>query len=129
VSAQFDIMATLAEITGSKITNTDGISLVPELLGKPKDQQKHGFLYFEYPENGGQLAVRIGNWKGVKLNVRKQPNSQWQLFDLAKDRNETTDIAALHPQIIAEMNAIVKREHVHPHILDWEFIDPKVVKK
>lgn len=129
VSGQFDIMATFAELTGAKLSNTDGISLLPELLGKPKEQQKHGFLYFEYPENGGQLAVRIGNWKGVKLNVRNQPNGKWQLFDLEKDRNETTDIAALHPQIIAEMNAIVKREHVHPHVLDWEFIDPKISRK
>ena len=122
-------MATFAEITGNKITNTDGISLLPELLGKSRDQQKHGFLYFEYPENGGQLAVRIGNWKGVKLNVRNKPDAKWQLFDLEKDRNESTDIASLHPQIIAEMNAIVKREHVHPHILDWEFIDPKISRK
>jgi arylsulfatase A-like enzyme len=129
VSGQLDIMATLAEISGDKISNTDGISLLPELTGKKEEQKKHDFLYFEYPENGGQLAVRIGNWKGVKTNVRKEPNGKWQLFDLSKDRNETTDNASSNPQIIAEMNAIVKREHVHPHILDWEFIDPKIKAK
>lgn len=129
VSAQFDIMATLAKITGNQIGNTDGISLLPELMGKKQEQQKHGFLYFEYPENGGQLAVRIGNWKGVKTNVRNKPKGKWQLFDLAKDTNETTDVAHLNPQIIAQMEAIVKREHVHPHILDWEIVDSKVSKK
>jgi len=129
VSGQFDIMATLAEISGKKISNTDGISLLPELTGRKQEQQKHGFLYFEYPENGGQLAVRIGNWKGVKTNVRKEPNANWELFDLSKDRNEKTDIASANPEIIAQMKAIVKREHVHPHILDWEFIDPKIMKK
>jgi len=129
VSGQFDIMATLAEITGKKISNSDGISLVPELSGKKQDQQKHGFLYFEYPENGGQLAVRIGNWKGVKRNVRNNPSQNWELFDLSTDRNETTDVSAVNPQIISQINAIVKREHTHPHILDWEFIDPKVSRK
>jgi arylsulfatase A-like enzyme len=129
VSGQFDIMATLAEISGKKISNSDGISLVPELSGKKQDQQKHGFLYFEYPENGGQLAVRIGNWKGVKRNVRNNPSQNWELFDLSKDRNETTDVSAVNPQIISQIKAIVKREHTHPHILDWEFIDPKVSKK
>jgi arylsulfatase A-like enzyme len=129
VSGQFDIMATLAEISGKKISNSDGISLVPELSGKKQDQQKHGFLYFEYPENGGQLAVRIGNWKGVKRNVRNNPSQNWELFDLSKDRNETTDVSAVNLQIISQINAIVKREHTHPHILDWEFIDPKVSKK
>ncbi|SDM61236.1 Arylsulfatase A [Daejeonella rubra] len=129
VSGQFDIMATLAEISGKKISNTDGISLLPELTGRKQEQQKHGFLYFEYPENGGQLAVRIGNWKGVKTNVRKEPNANWELFDLSKDRNEKTDIASDNPEIIAQMKAIVKREHIHPHILDWEFIDSKIMKK
>jgi arylsulfatase A-like enzyme len=128
VSGQFDIMATLAEISGKKINNSDGISLFPELRGRKQDQQKHGFLYFEYPENGGQLAVRIGSWKGIKRNVRKNPSGNWELFDLSKDRNETIDIASANPEIIAEMNAIVKREHAHPHILDWEFIDPKINK-
>jgi len=128
VSGQFDILATLAEISGKKISNSDGISLLPELTGRKQEQQKHGFLYFEYPENGGQLAVRIGDWKGVKRNVRKDPNGNWELFDLSKDRNEKTDISASNPGIIEQMNAIVKREHVHPHILDWEFIDPKILK-
>jgi len=128
VSGQLDIMATLAEISGKKISKTDGISFLPELYGRKKEQQKHDFLYFEYPENGGQLAVRIGNWKGVKRNVRKNPNGNWELFNLSKDRNETIDIATANPEIIAQMNAIVKREHIHPHILDWEFIDPKIIK-
>jgi hypothetical protein len=26
------------------------------------------------------------------------------------------------------MMDIAKREHVHPHIMDWEFIDPKIKK-
>jgi hypothetical protein len=27
--------------------------------------------------------------------------------------------------IIKEIESIANREHTHPHILEWEFIDPK----
>src|SRR5690606_37884954 len=64
ISAQFDVMPTLAELTGQHAGETDGISFLPTLLGRG-DQRQHPFLYFEYPEKGGQLAVRMGNWKGV----------------------------------------------------------------
>ena len=125
VSAQFDIMQTLAELTGEKIINTDGKSLLPELLGKSSDQNKHSFLYFEYPENGGQQAIRMGNWKGLKKDMRKKPDGAWELYDLSKDPFESKDIANSHPEIISQIKAIAKREHIHPHIRDWEFIDPK----
>ena len=128
VSVQFDIMPTLAELTGSKVTGIDGKSLLPELLGQQTIQKKHEFLYFEYPENGGQLAIRIGNWKGVKMNVRKNPKGKWELYDLVADQYERNNVAEKHPEIIEKMNAILKREHTHPHILDWEFIDPKIIR-
>lgn len=125
VSAQYDIMPTLAELTEKPINNTDGVSLMPLLTGKDDQQQKHSFLYFEYPENGGQLAVRVGNWKAVKRGVRKNPQSPWELYNLSKDPSEKNNLAATHPQIINEIDLISKREHTHPHILEWEFVDPK----
>ena len=125
VSAQFDMVATLAELTGQKVGHTDGISFLPELKDHTKAQKKHEYLYFEYPENGGQLAIRIGNWKGVKLDVRHHPEKPWLLFNLESDRNETTDLAAQHPELFSQFQAIVKKEHQQAHIREWEFVDPK----
>ena len=125
VSAQYDMMPTFAELTGKPILNVDGISLLPVLLGKDSKQQTHDFLYFEYPENGGQIAVRIGKWKGVRKNIRKNPASPWELYDLENDPYEQYDIAQSHTEIIDKMKGITKREHLHPHILEWDFIDPK----
>ncbi len=127
-SIQYDMMATFAEITGKPVEQTDGISILPTLLGKPAEQKKHNFFYFEYPEKGGQIAVRIGNWKGIKMNVRKDPNATWELYDLSNDPFEKNDVSGLHPATIKEMEAVAKREHLHPHILEWEFIDPKIRK-
>src|SRR5574343_238729 len=124
ISVQYDLLATLADLMQQNIPATDGISFLPELLGR-KAQPLHDFLYFEDPENGGQVAIRMGNWKAVKKNLRKIPNAPWELFDLGKDPFEKNDIAKEHPEIIARMNAIAKKEHQHSHIRDWEFVDPK----
>lgn len=125
ISAQYDLMATLAELTNQKLENTDGISFLPELFGKKDKQKKHDYLFFEYPEKGGQVAIRLGDWKGVRIDVRKNPKAPWQIFNLKTDRNETTDVSAQHPKLVKQFDAIQKKEHQHPHIKEWEFIDPK----
>ncbi len=127
-SVQYDLMATIAEITGTNPGKTDGISFLPTLIGKKNNQKIHDFLYFEYPENGGQLAVRLGEWKGVKRNVRKEPNGAWELYNIATDRKETNNVASLHPDIIQKIKETAKREHTHPVVMDWEFVDPKIKK-
>lgn len=123
-SAQFDVMATLGELTGQKIpVHTDGISFLPTLLGQK--QKTHPFLYFEFPEKSGQVAVRIGNFKGVKSQLKKNKQAPWELFDLANDLSESHDIAKNHPEVLKQMDEIVKNQHRPSHIKEWEFIDPK----
>lgn len=124
ISAQYDLMATFAELTGQTVSNTDGISFLPTLLGDPQPET-HEFLYFEYPEKGGQLAVRLNRWKGVKLDLKKNPNAAWMLFDLENDPEEQYDLADNYPAIIKQLDTIVEREHQPAHILDWEIVDNK----
>lgn len=126
-SAQYDLPATLAELTGLAFGPTDGISFLPTLLGRQRDAQRaHAFFYFEYPEKGGQLAVRLGDWKGVKTEVRKQgPAAPWQLFDLRNDPAETTDLSARHPELLRRLDELVAREHLRSHVREWEFVSPK----
>jgi arylsulfatase A-like enzyme len=128
MSSQYDFFATVADLTNQQVKQTDGISFLPELLGKKEKQKQHDFLYFEYPEKNGQLAVRMGKWKGVKTNLRKDPAAPWQLFDLSIDRNEAKDIAALHPEILKQLDAIVKREHSDTHLDSWKFME-KVIQQ
>ncbi|SHG40717.1 arylsulfatase [Pedobacter caeni] len=122
VSAQYDLLATMAELTGQKLENTDGISFLPTLRGKNNQQKKHAYLYFEYPEKGGQLAIRMGNWKGVRTNVKKDPQSPWQIFNLKTDRNETQDLAASQPELVKQFDEIVKKEHQDSHVKAWNFL-------
>ncbi|MBD8490783.1 arylsulfatase [Echinicola sp. CAU 1574] len=124
ISAQYDVMATLGELAQAKVPKeTDGISFLPTLLGDSGAQISHEYLYFEYPEKRGQLAIRMGKWKGVKTDVAKNLESPWQLFDLESDRNEENDIAAQHPDILKQLDEIVKKEHISPEFDNWNFVD------
>jgi len=127
VSVQYDLMATLADLTNQNPRNTDGISFLPTLLGNNTAQKKHEYVYWEYPEKGGQVAIRMGKWKGVKIDIRRKTyeKSPWMLFDLEKDTNEVNNLANDYPELIQKFNEIVKKEHQPSHINDWEIINPK----
>ena len=111
-STFYDIMPTFAEIANTKSPNkTDGISILPTLLGK-ENQQKHEFLYFEIQEGkavkGFKQATRFGNWKAVRL-----ANSyHTELYDLSKDIAEKNDVSEKHPELVQKANEILQRESV-----------------
>lgn len=112
IGAFWDFMPTFADLTRQTLsTPTDGISVLPLLLNKGK-QKQHDFLYWEFHEDGGRQAVRMGKWKAIKEKVMKNPNSQIALYDLTKDPKESTDISAKYPKIVKQMQEIMDREHV-----------------
>lgn len=125
LSAQYDLMPTLAELTGTDAKNTDGISFLPTLTADTQHQKKHSFLYFEFGEKGGSVAVRTDDWKGIKNGLKKNKNAHWELYNLSNDPAEEKNVASLHPDIISYMNEIVETEHWNAHIKEWEFINPK----
>jgi arylsulfatase A len=112
ISAFWDMKPTFHELSGSKAQiETDGISIVPTLLSK-KNQKEHEYLYWEFHEQGGRIAVRKGDWKGVKLNYARRPNAKMQLFNLSTDLREENNIADQHPEVVAELERIMKEAHV-----------------
>ena len=117
ICAFWDIMPTFCEIAKVECPTTDGISFLPELLGKK--QNKHDFLYWEFPDSGGQKAVRMGKWKGIVLNIFKG-NRKIQLYDLDSDPREQTDVARYHPEIVKRMEDIMKQEHIEPELASFK---------
>ncbi|TKK67971.1 arylsulfatase [Ilyomonas limi] len=116
ISATIDMMPTFCDLLHiAAPKGIDGISILPEITGK-KQEQQHPYLYFEYPEYGGQQAVRMGNWKGVILNIKKDNNTTMQLYDLSKDIQEQQDVANEHPDIVKKMQNIMKKEHHTPEV-------------
>jgi arylsulfatase A-like enzyme len=112
VSAFWDLMPTLSEITRAEMTSrTDGISFLPILTGKG-EQKKHDYLYWEFHEQGGKTGVRMDNWKAIRLNVDKNPDSPVELYDISSDIGETKNIAAEHPDIVKRAEQIMKEAHI-----------------
>jgi arylsulfatase len=110
ISCFYDVLPTLCEAAGiRKPGATDGISFLPTLLGR-KDQPVHEYLYWDFPEYNGQQAVRLGPWKGMRLDMQKG-NTKLQLFNVDTDPKEQTDVADQNPVIVKQILGIMTKEH------------------
>ena len=116
ISAFYDVLPTLGEIAGADIPDdTDGRSFLPVLLDKDATDTL-GFYYWEYPEYGGQIAIRMGRWKGIIRDIKKN-NMTFELYDLEIDISEDNDVAIEHPEIIERMNQIIKEQHTQSELV------------
>jgi arylsulfatase A-like enzyme len=99
--AFWDVLPTLAELAGVTPTDPaiDGVSFAPTLVGTPERQRERGPLYWEINESQGPIqALRRGDWKLVYRHSRKP-----ELYDLARDPAETTDLSPTHPELVKGM--------------------------
>jgi arylsulfatase A-like enzyme len=119
ISAFWDIFPTFAEIAGAEVSDgLDGISFLPTLTAEG-EQENHEYLYWEFHERGGRQAIRRGDWKAVKYEVLKNPNKRLELYDLSKDISESNDLAAEHPEIVTEMEALFSGARTHSEIFTF----------
>ena len=117
ISAFWDVMPTFAELAGAGVPeDIDGISFLPTLLGKKHKQKEHDFLYWEFHERGGKQAVRKGNWKAIRLEVKKDPNGPLELYNLRTDPQEKNNIASNHPDIVRQMEQIMRQAHTNSDV-------------
>lgn len=109
VSSFYDWLPTICDVADVSFPqNTDGISLLPELLNM--DQKTHPFLYWEFPSYNGQQAVRFDNWKAIRKNMM-DGNTEIELFNLTKDPAEQIDVSADFPEIVRRAERIMIQEH------------------
>ena len=119
ISAFWDIMPTFADVTGVQVADDlDGISFLPTLLGK-ETQKKHEYLYWEFHEKGGRTAIRKGKWKGVKYHVLKNPKKRIELYNLEVDPGEENNVAAQHPELVAELTKLMQEARTPSEIFQF----------
>lgn len=108
-STFYDFYATVCDILNVEPPYAiDGISYYPTLIDKP--QEKHEYLYWEFPSYTGQQAIRMGSWKGFKKDLFKG-KSDLQLYDLSNDPKELNDLAAEYPEIVQKMENFMDQAH------------------
>ena len=123
-AAFYDLLPTFSAVAGAEVPkDADGVSLLPTLLGQG-GQQKHDFLYWEFPAGGGWQAVRVGSWKGLRQNLA-QKKSEIQLYDLSKDPGEREDVASKHPDVVGRIAGLMKEQHAPSELFPLPGIDPK----
>jgi arylsulfatase A-like enzyme len=98
VWAHWDFLPTAAEIAGAAVPRQiDGISMLPALFGHHAPE--HQFLYWEFHEGGSKQAVRMGDWKAVRLT----PDAPLELYNLKTDIGEQHNLASQQPKIVAQI--------------------------
>ena len=97
VCALYDFLATAAGLAGVTPPETDGVSLVPTLLGKQGQQQKHRYLYWE---NGSKSrhaqSVRMDGWWAY----RAHPSEPVELYDINRDLACESNVAEDHSNVV-----------------------------
>jgi len=103
ISGFQDVLPTMMDVaTIEKPDSIDGISFLPTLLGNSDEQQQHDYLYWEFPEQGGKVALRQNNWKLV-INQDNPP----ELYDLSEDIGETNNLASDMPEKVVELQQLM----------------------
>lgn len=87
--------------------HVDGLSYLPALAGRKMPRDRVVYWYSPRPEtrqtgDTASAAIRVGDWK---YYLSYDPSVPSALFDLANDRNESTDLSIAKPRKAAELSA------------------------
>ena len=120
VFAAFDLVPSLLKITQvepPKTVRFDGEDVSAALIGKSTASRSAPIFWRRppdrknsppgLPEPQPDIAVREGNWKLLCDYEGTTP----ELYDLANDRAETTNLAGQHPDIVQRLTAAVIAWH------------------
>jgi arylsulfatase A-like enzyme len=109
-----DLLATVAEITGTKLppnAGEDSFSLLPAITGGrgTRDAVVHH-------SSLGMFAIRHGEWKLVQgkgsggfSDPKQVPGPGGQLFNIAKDPGETEDLYEKRADIVKRLSALLEK--------------------
>lgn len=106
-----DVMATCVDVAKAEYPMESGFQKILPMEGNSMlSMFKNGNMDAGRPifwEHQGNLAVRQGDWKLVKLADGYVKNKQqFQLFNLNDDRSESRDLIELYPGIADSLNGL-----------------------
>ena len=108
----WDLLPTFADIIEYPAElRTDGISFLPTLLGKEKED--HKYLYWDYGHVRETFiqAVRLGPYKGIRYF--SETDTEFELFNLTVDPGERDNIALQNPAVVREIISIMEEAYIY----------------
>ena len=87
----------------------DGENLWPMMSGQSEFERQKPMVWV-FTEYGGQVAVRIGNFKVIRQGLKTKNPRPWEVYDLANDRAEERNLAAERSDLIEQAKDILRRE-------------------
>lgn len=109
LSAHYDFMATLAQLTGGDAPQgKDGISYLQTLLGQAQDES-HDYVVINngFSKMARTAIIQRDGWKLIEVSRNKD---QFQLYNLKEDNNERHDRSADYPEKVATLKQILLSE-------------------
>lgn len=102
--AFWDFLPTATDLAGIDFKGrTDGVSILPTLLGTPEKQQIHDYLYWEFNQN---QAIRTGKWFAHRKN-----GGAVELYDLDVDPQQKMNLASQHPELARQVLSWMRASH------------------
>jgi arylsulfatase len=140
LAAHIDFFPTIAEIAGATLSpavrrQVEGRSLLP-LLRDPaapwadRTLVSHQGRWPKFEDPAGSkfkmASIRNTRWALVSEKGGREP--AWQLFDLAADYGQTTDVLARHPEVARELAAAFDRwwDECRPLMVNEKAVGPKL---
>eukprot|EP01102_Stenamoeba_stenopodia_P007230 TRINITY_DN2011_c0_g6_i1.p1 TRINITY_DN2011_c0_g6~~TRINITY_DN2011_c0_g6_i1.p1 ORF type:complete len:825 (-),score=170.43 TRINITY_DN2011_c0_g6_i1:84-2489(-) len=120
-----DIFPTVMDLAGMAYppTGLEGYSLLPLVYDTPSNRPD--FITSQYHSNfgnTGSFMIRQGPWKYIAFGELLGVNLPSQLFNLDEDPDELDDVAAENPDVVAELDALLRT------VIDYPTVD-KIVKE
>jgi arylsulfatase A len=116
-----DLLATCAEMTGTKLPDNageDSVSILPALSGTDKAPLREAVVHHSI---NGLFAIRQGNWK-LELcagsggwgkpgdaAALKQGLPPIQLYDMTKDVGEKTNVQSAYPETVERLTKLLEK--------------------
>ncbi|MSU59485.1 MAG: hypothetical protein EXS35_15160 [Pedosphaera sp.] len=120
-----DILPTAVAAAGGSIQpawQLDGVNLLPFLQGQT-NALPHTNLFWRLETVGGEdvlpgpRAMRQGDWKLIKPSR----DDNWELYDLATDISEATNVANAHPDVVQQLVAAYDDWNAQLAAPRWDF--------
>lgn len=122
-----DLAPTFYDLAGAKYpkkhqgvipNDLPGKSLLPLLFGESNEVEREAPLFWE---RAGNRAVREGKWKLVS----HWPSYAWELYDLERDRGETTDLARENHEVVSRLSVKYFEWARHTGVVDFSKLEDR----